>query len=512
MLANTIVLVGSFALLFIISPNVAANCDFLNEVSPFIGSGGPAYGYGGINPGGQYPFAPLRLGPDSNNNFVSDIGFRHFSGYNYADKYIRAFSHTHLVGAGVNDLGNFGIMPFNKESATMKSDIQEGAHFWWSSFDKATETASPGQYNVYLNDPGVNVNLLAIGTHAGIHRYTWDKLESRKTPGLIIDICHAAKLSENDKFQESSCLEGNIVIDKDAQSFTGTIHFKGSLSHNIMVYIYGEIVPSSDDVSVSDWNVCNALYPTAECRNDVTEATGTDGILFSATSFALKSGGSFGADRQTLEVDVRVGLSFISTDLARSNLRDALADTSDFNKLAQRTRSEWCNALSFLSVDSLDGDKDMRAILYSAAYRSLMSPTRYTEQGGLYLGVDKQIHNVTAERFALYGPEPPSSSLMGAFYSDLSLWDTFRSQQPLLLLLDEELAVGVLRSMAEITAQQGVFPRWVLASNEASCMVGNHGSSMVRRCIYLKLRETTRMMYFALFEKVAIFLSKLFIY
>jgi len=34
-----------------------------------------------------------------------DEGFRHCSGYNWDDHFIRGFSHTRLVGAGVTDLG-----------------------------------------------------------------------------------------------------------------------------------------------------------------------------------------------------------------------------------------------------------------------------------------------------------------------------------------------------------------------------------------------------------------------
>jgi putative alpha-1,2-mannosidase len=64
------------------------------------------------------------------------------------------------------------------------------------------------------------------------------------------------------------------------------------------------------------------------------------------------------------------------------------------------------------------------------------------------------------------------------FYSDLSFWDTFRGAHPWQLLTDESLAVGVLRSVSEMTVQQNAFPRWVLASEDISCMVGLHGGAL----------------------------------
>lgn len=53
----------------------------------------------------QVPYGALRLGPDTTRAAL-DLSYRHFSGYNFEDNYLRGFSHTHLVGAGLNDLGN----------------------------------------------------------------------------------------------------------------------------------------------------------------------------------------------------------------------------------------------------------------------------------------------------------------------------------------------------------------------------------------------------------------------
>ena len=106
----------------------------------------------------------------------------------------------------------------------------------------------------------------------------------------------------------------------------------------------------------------------------------------------------------------------------------------------------------------------------------MMTPTIYSEDAaalGHYLGFDGNIHNFTAE----FGDVPNefTSKVLSegdygygtystSFFSDLSLWDTFRTQHPWLLLTQPDVAVGIIRSMEQITIQQNAFPRWTLAN------------------------------------------------
>ncbi len=69
--------IGMFQFLIVSSSAVlasaAAACPAIEKVNPFIGSGGLAYGYGGVNPGAQLPYSPMRLGPDTTNT-LANIG------------------------------------------------------------------------------------------------------------------------------------------------------------------------------------------------------------------------------------------------------------------------------------------------------------------------------------------------------------------------------------------------------------------------------------------------------
>lgn len=463
----------------------ADTCKEYDLVNTFIGTGGLAYGYGGINPGAQLPYSALRLGPDTTDSVI-DMSYRHFSGYNYNDKIVRGFSHTHLVGGGVNDLGNFGIMPtVTDANQDLKALPIRSAPFWWSTFNKSSESASPGFYSVELHEPKVEVDLMAIGQFAGVHTYKWKRNSGDTIPSVVIDMCHAAKLESGD---DSSCLNATISIDTTTSTFTGTLFFDGGLSHQIWMYVSGEIaVKDPSGAAVKDWQTCTDSDPKAGTNtcSSATTATSTTGTLYSVVRFDTPSGTEARDFLHRLEVEVKVGISFISEALATQNLQDALRETTDSKKLAARTKSTWCNLLHEMHVEVLPGlyaenaspdVDDLEVVMNSAHYRSMMSPTSYTESGGLYLGMDKVVHNVTAERQAAYGSG-------GIFYSDFSLWDTVRSQHPWQLLRSEPYALEFARSLTEMTVQQNAFPRWPLASTESSCMIGESGAAVIVECI-----------------------------
>lgn len=77
-----------------------------------IGTGGFGFGCGSNSPASQVPYSFVRLGPDTSPmNSKLYKKFEHYGGYHDSDHGVRAFSHMHLVGAGVMDMGVFGVLP-----------------------------------------------------------------------------------------------------------------------------------------------------------------------------------------------------------------------------------------------------------------------------------------------------------------------------------------------------------------------------------------------------------------
>lgn len=355
---------------------------------------------------------------------------------------------------------------------------------------------------MFLDKPQVQVDLLAIGTHAGLHRYTFKDVSALSETGLVIDICHAAELQEG-PFHDIECINGTVWIAEGGQSLRASIFFAGHLSQKIWVHMHMDFATNKKTSTFTAWRACTGLRLNESCAVAEPTTFSDTGVLFLIGTLGARagagdadlggagSGGSGGGAAggegvgSDLEVSVRTGLSFISPDLAEANLRAAAApapapDPWAFDSLAARTKSIWCDELAHLAFSALPGDLDLDAVLHTAHYRTAMSPSVYSEAGGLYLGFDGLVHNVTAERVALYGAAGLAQGRMGyEFFSDLSLWDTYRTQHPWLLLVNEDVALGTLRSMEEITQQQNSFPRWVMVNHERSCMIGEGGAAAV---------------------------------
>ena len=71
------------------------------------------------------------------------------SGYHYDDDHIYGFSHTHLSGTGIGDLGDVALLPFSGGDSIKPV----------ATFKKDTEKATPGYYAVRLDNFGINVEL-----------------------------------------------------------------------------------------------------------------------------------------------------------------------------------------------------------------------------------------------------------------------------------------------------------------------------------------------------------------
>ena len=82
------------------------------------------------------------------------------------------------------------------------------------------------------------------------------------------------------------------------------------------------------------------------------------------------------------------------------------------------------------------------------------------QTGGAYIGFDGAVHTT-----------PPGQT----FYSDMSLWDTHRSQNPLLVLLRPDVARDIAASLVLMADQGGALPRWPLAHGYTGCMISSHG-------------------------------------
>ena len=168
---------GWFALLAL-SALAAMSCQRSEEaqpekltayVDPFIGTDGKGKTY----PGATVPHGMVQLSPDNGRN-----GWDWISGYFYPDTVIAGFSHLHLSGTGAGDLYDISFLPVAGALKQGQLDDIAGSPTVYSRFSHEQETASPGYYQVFLDDYGVNVELTAT-ERTGLQRYSFSKQDPK---------------------------------------------------------------------------------------------------------------------------------------------------------------------------------------------------------------------------------------------------------------------------------------------------------------------------------------------
>lgn len=383
-------------------------------VDPFIGSGGLGFAYAALTPAAQMPLGMVKLGPDSTAS-GSHPTLNHFSGYHYDDPHLRGFSHTHFIGTGAPDYGNLRVIP---TGALPEWPVRQ----YYTSFDKQSEQAEPGWYAVQLEDPGIDVEL-TVGVWSGLHRYTFSGAEGAH---VLFDA-------------------GASVTDAGVQEVSVSVD--GELAEGHVVY-RGGFVGRTRPFTL----YFSALLDTPP---DTTSVWGADGYLDATEVTAADGGVVWGwTEAPGDAVELRVGVSYVDLEQARAH-RAAELDGRTFDEVRQAAAARWREL--FGSVRIAGGTERHQTMFYTALYNAYRMPTQFSGVDGRYRGMDGEVH--TADGWT--------------YYTDLSLWDTFRTLHPWYELTNVEVERDVLRSLIAMCEQAGRMPRWPAALSFTGSMIGS---------------------------------------
>ena len=212
----------------------------VDYVNPIIGTNGMGHTF----PGACTPFGWVQLSPDTDtiphnvNGAYQKNAYEYCAGYQYRDKTIVGFSHTHLSGTGHSDLGDILLMPAVGELKLNPGRADYPDEGYRSRFSHATEKAAPGYYEVMLDDYGIKAQLTAT-QRVGIHKYTFPK---GKDGHLILDLVHGIYnydgkvLWANLRVENDTLLTGYRITNGWAR--TNYTYFAISLSQPIREYGY----------------------------------------------------------------------------------------------------------------------------------------------------------------------------------------------------------------------------------------------------------------------------------
>lgn len=408
---GTALVAGALAACATSAETRSARSDLAQFVDPTIGSGG----HGHVFVGANVPFGGVQLGPS---NITQ--GWDWCSGYHVSDTTVVGFAHTHLSGTGIGDKGDILLMPL---TGTLQGPVK--AETYLSTYSHANEDAQAGYYRTHLDRYNIDAELTATA-RTGFHRYTYPATDSARVlinlyRGIGWDAASELKLTVVD----DTTVEGYRLSKGWAPD--DRVYFVAEFSKpikSIAVYADTTVIPAKDKRPAR-----TVIIPDSY------------GVL------------DFGAMPQGGQIEARVGISGVSVEGAKANLL-AEARGREFDETRAQARQAWNDLLGHMSVETRDTAR-LRTF-YTAVYHASFFPAIFNDVTGKYRGADGKIYADSAANI----------------YTIFSLWDTYRSANPLYTITAPERVGDFVNTFIRIYEQQGKVPVWHLAGNETDCMVG----------------------------------------
>jgi len=428
----------SFAVLLAATMALAQVPDPLKLVDPLIGTGPEGHTF----PGATAPFGMVQLSPDTQIRPFKQ-SYKWAAGYRYEDTTILGFSHTHFSGAGHSDLGDVLLMPLSGENVPLEpGDLEKTQPGYRSHFSHTSEHAEPGYYSVLLQDSAVRAELTA-SERVGVHRYTFMKEAKRH---LLLD------LRSSIYNYPGKVLWSRLRIRSDG-TVTGMRETRGWAPGRQLFFAIRFSAAMSGHVL---YNKEEDPPPYRGFKTPGTSAENTQSV----EGRALEAVFDFAPSSDPLMV--KVALSPVSEQNAIADM-DAEAPGFDFDKVRAKTQQMWREELSRAAFSASPA---MEKSLYTALYHAMMAPGTSMDVNGEYRGPDNQVHSAKEFRFV----------------SSLSLWDTYRAEQPLMTLIEPEQRTNDLVQSLIVSQQQspfGILPVWQFQGLETWCMIGYHSVPII---------------------------------
>jgi len=330
-------------------------------------------------PGSSLPNAMVQLSP------MTEYGSG--AGYEYEDTVIYGFTHTNK---GHWNLCNIPILPLSNP----------GSKFG-STFSHKNEHASPGFYEVYLDDYDVNVSLTST-LRCGFHQYEYKNNNARQ---ILFDLAKA----------------NNRVSAWHIEQLGSSV-LQGYQQTGEKIYFYA---------------VLNTDIEKLEEKRE-GESTG-----FAVVHLMNGS---------TAPVELKIGLSFVSVENAKENLLQEIGSKS-FAEIRKEATEKWENLLSSIQVKG--GTDKQKEMLYSCLYRSFLWPALRSDVNGEFTDAKGKVDKADFN-----------------YYTEPSLWDTYRNKDVLLGLISPQVTLDVIKSMKDVGDKTGFIPTFFHGDHGASSIVG----------------------------------------
>ena len=333
-------------------------------VDPRIGS----EGLGRVFPGPSMPFGMVKPGPDCT--------VKPNAGWAPMPEIVTGFSQTHVSGTGGGQkYGNVLVQPFigndkvsNFEQKRVSEDISLG--YYTTTFENGIKTE------------------ITTAERCAFYRIRYPL--SNKKPSLFIDASHYLGKSNIPDLREAQQFVGaevEVINDHEVRGFT---RIRGGWNNG------------------SAYTVYFCLQTDKPFQSIVKEDNQKAVLHFGDTL-----------------VNVKIGISFISSLQAKRNIPETTFDTQ-----LSLLRQSWEKILSRIDIE---GTEEQKRMFYTGIYHTCLMPVNRTGENPSWT-------------------ETP-------YYDDYyAIWDTYRTSTPLITLLDEQREVDIVNSLLNIYKREGYMP------------------------------------------------------
>jgi predicted alpha-1,2-mannosidase len=313
--------------------NDKPSAGYTSYVNPFIGTApltdSAILGYrlpegwrswaGLVFPGSSLPNAMVQLSP------MTEYGSG--AGYEYEDTLIYGFTHTNK---GHWNLCNIPVLPV---SGAVPADGK-----FASRFSHQREKASPGYYQVYLDDYQVEVRLTST-LRCGYHQYAYQNPKGRQ---ILFDLAKANNRVRSWGIEQvdNLTLQGYQDMGEDR------------------IYFYALLNQPMERLEKKDENTKQG-YAIAHLQDGGQEP-----------------------------IEMKIALSFVSTQNAKQNLEGEIGGKT-FAQVRQEGNQLWEGVLSKIQVKG--GTDKQKQLFYSSLYRSLLWPALRSDVNGEYTDAKQQV-------------------------------------------------------------------------------------------------------------------------
>ncbi|WP_307401180.1 GH92 family glycosyl hydrolase [Paenibacillus anaericanus] len=318
---------------------------------------------------------------------------------------------THQPSPWIGDYGHLTILP-------QTGPLILRSHARTSSFKPEDMVVSPHYFSVSL------------------HRYR-TKLELTPT-----ERCAALRMTFENSQQSRLIIsplkgESYISFQPDSRRITGfTRGNTGGVPDNFAMYF---VFQFDTDFNMEESGIFDGDFALTGRHEDMGERMGA------YIGLCVPDSG---------KVEVKCGTSFISEEQAVLNLDQEIAGSS-FENIRSKAEASWEDRLGRIVVESRS-EEELRTF-YSCMYRTCLFPRTWHE------------NNAEGERvhFSPFNGE----ICKGPMYSDIGLWDVYRTSFPLYSVLFPSLLGEIMEAWSNAYQESGWLPKW-LSPGERSAMPG----------------------------------------